>query len=486
MIIAQQYVNGEWKTAETGVAVEYRNPSYLLEKVGEIVPAGEREAVLAIEAAANAYPGWRSLSGPARAEYLHKAANALEQHADELAALESREMGKPIAESRGELKRAVVLLRYYAGEGFRSLGDVLSASDGRSLLYTNRVPLGVVSVISPWNFPVAIPIWKIAPALIFGNTVVWKPAESATLTAYRVMQLLDKVGFPPGVINLVAGKGSVVGHALVAHPSVKAITFTGSNEVGKTIAGVALEHGVKYQLELGGKNPSIVAADADMERAAAMIASAAMRSAGQKCTATSRVIVVSEVAEPFKEALLEQVGRLRLSDALSEACDIGPVVNRSQQERVLDAIRIGRAEGARLLSGGSAPGGDLMHGSFVEPTVFDRVDPRTSLGQHEIFGPVVSIMECQTLSQAFEIANDTPYGLSAGIFTKDIDRIFSFLKTIDAGHIKINGETAGVEPHAPFGGMKQSSSHSREQGRAAMEFFTAVQTIAISPSAKQG
>ncbi|HZG55646.1 aldehyde dehydrogenase family protein [Paenibacillus sp.] len=483
MIEVQHYINGNWVTTREGAVVRSFNPSNLTDPVGQFVPATEQEAISAIEAAERAMPAWRAMSGPLRADYLHRAANVVEQHAEELAQTASREMGKPINESRGEMKRAVTLLRYYAGEGFRALGDVYSATDNRSMLYTNRVPLGVVSVISPWNFPVAIPIWKMAPALIFGNTVVWKPAESSTVTAFRLMQLLELAGFPPGVVNMVAGKGSVVGKVLVGHPSIKAVTFTGSNEAGRIVATNALENGKKYQLELGGKNPSIVTSDADIEHAAASIASASMRSAGQKCTATSRVIVEESVSECFTEALIAHIRKLQVSDALEEACDIGPVVNRMQQTSILQAIDRGAAEGARLLIGGHAPGGALKEGSFVEPTVFDRVAPHSAMGQQEIFGPVISLMTCKDLRQALDIANDIPFGLSAGIFTKDIDRMLYFLKGIDAGHIKINGETAGVEPHAPFGGMKQSSSHSREQGRAAIEFFTSIQTISVSPSA---
>lgn len=296
------------------------------------------------------------------------------------------------------------------------------------------------------------------------------------------MQLLEKAGFPKGVINMVLGKGSVVGQCISLHPLVHGISFTGSNEVGRTVAMAAVERGVKFQLEMGGKNPTIVASDADLPKAVEITVSAAMRSAGQKCTATSRVIVEESILSAFTEMTVEKVKSIKLCDPQEEDCYLGPVVNRAQHTNILAAIDRCVKSGSPLLTGGKKPGGKLENGYFIEPTVFDKVDPQSELGQTEFFGPILGIIPARDLKQALEIANHVPFGLSAAIFTKDISRALHFIKFAEAGMIKINGETAGVEPHAPFGGMKQSSSHSREQGRAAIEFFTEIQTIAISPA----
>jgi acyl-CoA reductase-like NAD-dependent aldehyde dehydrogenase len=296
------------------------------------------------------------------------------------------------------------------------------------------------------------------------------------------MQLLEQAGFPKGVINMVLGKGSEVGQCISSHPLVHGISFTGSNEVGRKVAMSAVERGIKFQLEMGGKNPTIVAADADLTKAVDLTVSAAMRSAGQKCTATSRVIVEESILKAFTEMLVEKVSTIKLSDPLAEDCYLGPVVNRAQHASILAAIERAAKSGARLLAGGKKPKGKLLDGYFIEPAIFDKVAPDSELGQQEIFGPVLGIIAARDVEQAIAIANNVPFGLSAAIFTKDIGRILHFIKTAEAGMIKINGETAGVEPHAPFGGTKQSSSHSREQGRAAIEFFTSIQTIAISPA----
>lgn len=479
-IEAKQYINGEWKGGASGQRQTRENPANTSETIGSYPLSGADDAIEAIEAAHRAVPGWKALPWPARSEILHRAANILDEHKEDLARTMAREIGKPIGEARGEVKRGVVLLRYYAGEGLRSVGEVYPPSDGKTLLYSNRIPLGVVAVITPWNFPVAIPIWKMAPALIFGNTVVWKPAEPASVTGFALMQLLEKAAFPKGVINMVTGKGAEVGQCITSHPMVHGISFTGSNNVGRKVALAGIERGIKFQLEMGGKNPTIVAADADLRKAVDLTLSAAMRFCGQKCTATSRVIVEESILPAFTEMILERVKTLKLSDPLEDDCYLGPVVNQTQHSNILASIGHCVQSGASLLTGGKKPDG--KDGYFIEPTIFAKVEPHSELGQREIFGPVLGIISARNLEHALEIANDVPYGLSAAIFTKDISRILRFIKSAQAGMIKINGETAGVEPHAPFGGLKQSSSHSREQGRAAIEFFTSIQTIAISPS----
>jgi len=481
MIEAKLHIGGEWLESSSGARAVRRSPADDADAVGSFPLGTAADVDAAATAAARALPGWRKLAAPARGEALYRAADILEREARAIAELLSREVGKPIGEASGELKRGAALLRYYAGEGIRGYGDVLPASDGRSLLYTNRVPLGVVGVITPWNFPVAIPLWKMAPALVFGNAVVWKPSEEASVSAYRLMKVLEEAGFPPGVINLVPG-GAEAGRALAGHSGVQGITFTGSNGTGSRVALAAVARGAKYQLEMGGKNPSIVAADADLELAANLTVSAGMRFAGQKCTATSRVIVDRGVLAPFTELLVEKVKALQLSHPLEANSDLGPVVSARQRDSVLAAIAQGTSDGARVLAGGGrSQAAEFKNGYYIEPTLFDQVDPASALAQNEIFGPVLAIVPADGLEQALALANDVRYGLSAALFTRDIDRMFRFLGGARAGMLKINGETAGVEPHAPFGGMKQSSSHSREQGRAAIEFYTSVQTIAVSP-----
>ncbi|MGH7942052.1 MAG: aldehyde dehydrogenase family protein [Limisphaerales bacterium] len=485
-IEAKQYINGDWGASASGGGANGQkratreNPAKTSETVGSYPLCGAEDTGAAIEAAHGAFPAWKALAWPARSEILHRAANILDDHKEDLARIMAREVGKPIGEARGEVKRGVVLLRYYAGEGLRSLGEVYPASDGKSLLYSNRIPLGVVGVITPWNFPVAIPIWKMAPALIFGNTVVWKPAEPASITGFALMQLLEKAGFPKGVINMVTGKGAEAGQSITSHRLMHGISFTGSNEVGRKVALAAVERGIKFQLEMGGKNATIVAADADLDKAVELTLSAAMRFCGQKCTATSRVIVEESILPAFTEMIVERARNIKMSDPLEDDCYLGPVVNQTQHASILASIERGMQSGARLLAGGKKAEG--KPGYFIEPTIFGNVEPNSELAQREIFGPVLGILPARDLTRALEIANAVPFGLSAAIFTKDVSRILKFIKSAEAGMIKINGETAGVEPHAPFGGLKQSSSHSREQGRAAIDFFTSIQTIAISPA----
>lgn len=476
------YINGCWVEPGSRPSKDHFSPLNAELLVGRSLQLSMEDVDQAVQGAKEALPNWSSLSGTQRANFLFKAAQKLEDHLEELAQLLTVEMGKPIGEARGEVNRAVVLFRYYAGEGLRSIGEVLPSTDGVSHLYTTRVPLGVVGLITPWNFPVAIPVWKMAPALIFGNTVVWKPAEHSTITASKLMQLLEESGLPKGVVQLVSGSGSVVGQRILDHPDVTGISFTGSDAVGKQVSQAASSRHAKYQLEMGGKNATIVLADADLERAADVIISAAMRSAGQKCTATSRVIVEKSVKEQLTSLLIERANRIKLSNPLKNDCYLGPVVSKRQYESILNFIQIGIREGAQVLAGGKAKTeGEFAKGYYIEPTILDHVDPQSTLAQEEIFGPVLVINEADHLDHAIDLANSVRYGLAAAVFTQNQKHIHHFVNRIEAGLIKVNGETAGVEPQAPFGGMKLSSSYSREQGRAAIEFFTQVKTVVITP-----
>lgn len=474
------YINGEWTAAAAGKTVPSINPARPHEVVG-YVPASDRSDLdRAVAAAKAALRPWRKLSGAARGDILFKAAAALERRADEIAETMTREMGKTLPEAKGETLRGVAILRYYAGEGMRRIGDVIPSTDSEALMFTTRVPLGVVGVIAPWNFPVAIPIWKIAPALVYGNTVVLKPAQETAVTAVKVVECLAEAGIPAGVLNLVCGSGSVIGQGLAEHPDVNGITFTGSNQVGKRVGQAALARGAKYQLEMGGKNPIIIAADADLDQAVEATISGGLRSTGQKCTATSRVIVMRDVYEPFKAKLLDKIASIQVGDGLDPDVWMGPCANKQQLDTVLGYIQKGLSEGAALLAGGGRPSDPaLAEGFYVQPTVFDNVSPGMAIAREEIFGPVLALIPVDTLEEAIATANDSEFGLSASVYTRDIGAVLAFIQEMDAGLVRINAETAGVELQAPFGGMKQSSSHSREQGQAAIEFFTSVKTVFV-------
>lgn len=481
MINAINYIGGQRRMPQSEQVVENRNPANADEIVGKLAVSVESDADLAVQAAYAAFPSWRSAAGPFRGEVLLKAALILERRADELAELLTREMGKTLVEAKAEVLRGAAILKYYSAEGLRANGEQIPPSDGKSLLYTKRTPLGVVALITPWNFPIAIPLWKMAPALIYGNTIVLKPATNAGLTASLLFEVLHEAGFPAGVVNLVLGSGSALGNALIDHPFVQGVSFTGSNGVGRQIAQRASLRGIKYQLEMGGKNAVIVMEDADLEKAADSVISGAMKSSGQKCTATSKVIIVGSIKEQFIQLLMDRISAIRVGNGLEAATYYGPLATSDQQQTVLNHIQQGIAQGARLLCGGDIPKDQQnTKGYYVEPTLFDQVTAEMSLAQDEIFGPVLAVMEAETLDEAITLANKTKYGLSAAVYTRNLEAAMIFVERIEAGMVKVNGETAGVEYQAPFGGLKQSSSHSREQGRAAMEFFTNTQTISIS------
>ena len=468
------YVDGAWRPgADELVAV---NPARPAEQLGRYALAGAADVDDALAAARAALPAWRARPGLERAELLHRAAAIVEQRSEQIAVALTREEGKTIGEARGEVRRGVGVLRYFAGEVSQPAGEVYqSAVEGR-FLFTLQEPLGVVAVVTPWNFPVAIPLWKIAPALAFGNTVVWKPATPTPQSSVHVIEALHDAGFPPGVVNLLLGGRSPVGQALVDAPGVDAISFTGSNPVGRAIERAATARGVKVQLELGGKNPVVVLPDADVALAVRETVRGAMLSTGQKCTATSRAIVVGDVADAFEQALLEAVRGLRVGDPLDPAVDVGPLVSAGQRDAVAAHLDQARAEGLRVGAGGGLlerPDG----GWFVEPTVYLDVDPRSPIAREEIFGPVLAVMRAPDLDAAIALANDVDFGLSASVFTRDVEAAFRFVRGVDAGLVHVNSETTGSETQVPFGGMKASSSHSREQGRAARAFYTATKTV---------
>jgi aldehyde dehydrogenase (NAD+) len=477
----RNYIAGEWRPAASGATMANRNPADRDEVVGHFASSGTEDVEAAIAAAEEAFRTWRLSSPITRATILHKAANILETRIPEVGRELTREEGKTLKEGIGETTRAVQILRYYAGEAQQPSGEHYPSANPLTLLYTTREPLGVTAIITPWNFPIAIPAWKIAPALAFGNTVVFKPASLTPLTAVRFVEALAEAGLPPGVLNLVTGPASQIGDALVRDPRVVAISFTGSNETGSQLRRLAAERGAKLQLELGGKNPAIVLADADLDHALAQVINGAMMSTGQKCTATSRAIVDRRIADHFTDMLAARIGGLRVGNPLETETQIGPLIDEGAAERVAGEVSAAKKAGTALLVGGDRLGGDLERGAFVAPALFAGVTPDSRLAQEELFGPVLGVIPVDSLDEAMAVANQVRFGLSASIFTRDLGKALAFAREIEAGVVHVNSETAGAEPQVPFGGMKGSSSYSREQGKAAREFFTQTKTVYIDP-----
>ena len=475
------YINGEWAPAASGETFENRSPADTSDLVGRFAASAKEDVERAVAAAAEAAEGWRQTSPIARANILHKAAEILAGRQAEIGRELTREEGKTLKEGIGETGRAVQILRYFAGEAQQPSGEHYPSMNPLTLLYTLREPLGVVALITPWNFPIAIPAWKMAPALAFGNTVVFKPASLTPLCAVRLTQALADAGLPPGVLNLVTGGASAVGDPLVRDPRVAGISFTGSNAVGAELRKLAAETGAKLQLELGGKNPAIVLADADLDHALTHVVAGAMMSTGQKCTATSRAIVDRRVAAQFTRDLTDRIGALKVGDPLATETQIGPAVSAEAADRIVADVAAAKGDGALLVGGDRLRANGHGRGHFVAPTLFGDVDPESTLGQEELFGPVLGVIPVDGLDEALAVANRVRFGLSASLFTRDLGTALAFVRGIQAGIVHVNSETAGAEPHVPFGGMKGSSSYSREQGKAAREFFTQTKTVYVDP-----
>jgi aldehyde dehydrogenase (NAD+) len=480
--VARTYENligGRWLES-LGETFDSVNPADTSDVVGYFQQSTAEDARQAIGAAKDAYPAWSETSPSRRAELLHRASQLIESNASDLARLLTREEGKTLAESKAEVKRTAANFRFYANEAYLMSGETLPSDEPSTFLYTLRVPLGVVSVITPWNFPLAIPSRKIAPALAAGNTVVYKPASLTPLMAIKLGEVLSEAGLPAGVINVVTGPASTVGNELVSNPNISAITFTGSYNVGDVIQHRA-ETTCRTQLEMGGKNPIIVLEDADLDLAVSCTIQGAFGLTGQACTGTSRAIVLKGVLGEFTEKLTEAARRLTVGDGSNDGVKMGPVADSQQEKTILDYIEIGRQEGADLLYGGrKLSGKSYDRGYFIEPTIFGEVRPDMRIAQEEIFGPVLAVIEASDFDEAIKIANGVEYGLSASICTRDLMLAQRFARVIEAGMVKINQPTTGVALNAPFGGMKKSSTETfREQGRMAMEFFTRVKTVSI-------
>lgn len=470
--VLRSYVEGAWRDGVR--TIQRTDPAHPATVVAEASLADVALATDAVLTAKRASLAWRATPPPARGEILRRAADLLERRAEDIGRDLTREEGKTIGEAIGETRRAVAIFRYYAGQTLEPDGETYPSSAAGFLLFARREPLGVVTAITPWNFPIAIPAWKIAPALAYGNTVVWKPAELVPLTAVHVVRALVDAGLPAGVLNLVLGSGAQIGEVLVTHPAVDAVTFTGSNAVGRAIQSAATTAGKKVQLEMGGKNPAVVLADADLDHAAEQVARGAFMSAGQKCTATSRVIVERRALAAFSERLVDRARTWKVGDPLAPDTIVGPLVSAERLRSVREYVDVASADGGRLLAGGDA---GLAEGHFLRPTIVTDVPATSRATREEIFGPVALMVPADSYEEALAMANDTPFGLSASLFTRDLGRALMFARDMRAGVVKVNQETAGLELQLPFGGMKESSSGSREQGRAAREFFTEWKTV---------
>lgn len=473
----RNYINGEWVSGET---FENRNPANTDELVGLFVKAKPDDVTAAADAAQGALPGWAGLAGPARGNYLYKVADILDSRFEQISEEMTREEGKTFPEAKGEVRRSINIFRYYGGEGSRLPGFQVPSERDRVHMFAIRKPIGVVGLVTPWNFPSAIPAWKLAPALVCGNTVVLKPASAAPLSAWRIAEACHEAGIPKGVVNYVAGPGGALGSALINAKPLTAVSFTGSCQVGNLLHAQASKRRLRIQLEMGGKNPTIVLADCDFNAAVENVVNASFFSTGQKCTSTSRAIVEEAIYDRFVEALVERTSKLKVGNGMEEGVHIGPVIDQAQLDTDLRYIEIGRAEAGEPAIGGSRlTGGDYDKGYFVEPTIFCNVTENMTIAQEEIFGPVLAVMKAADFDDAMRIANNVPFGLSASVQTTNLSRLFDFVYGMEAGLLTVNLPSAGVEYQLPFGGTKDSSFGPKEQGSAALDFYSDYKTVYV-------
>ena len=477
---ALNYIGGAWVESTSRERVRDVNPARSSESLGDVTVSRPEDVVRAIDAAAAAYPEWRRTPPPQRGDMVRKAADLMELRRVELARLLTQEEGKTLPESLAEVDRAVANVRFAAGQGSRLNGETIPSTQRGTFIYTVRDPLGVVACITPWNFPVAIPAWKIAPALVAGNAVVFKPATLTPLCAAQVVQCFVDGGVPKGVLNMVLGPGDALSRAIIDDKRVMAISFTGSNAVGRGLYAQAAKRLCKVQLEMGGKNAVIVMDDADLEKAAESVAGGAFGATGQRCTATSRAVVMRSRLVDFTELLATKADTWRAGDGLVDGVRLGPIVDDTQLRKVRERIDAGKREGARVVRDGSAPSKpDLKAGYFVEPTIFADVDPNMSVAQEEIFGPVVSIIPANDFDSALAVANSVGYGLSTSIYTRDLSTAFRYAEESEAGMLHVNIPTVGGEAQVPFGGVKDSGFGDRECGTAAFDFFSEQRVVYV-------
>ena len=481
--VYKNFIDGEWVEAASGQTFENRNPADSRDLVGIFQKSVKADVDAAIEAAKRAFSKWRLVPAPRRAELVFRAAEILIERKEECARDMTREMGKVLAETRGDVQEAIDTAYYMAGEGRRMFGPTTPSELPNKFAMAVRQPVGICTMITPWNFPMAIPSWKLLPAIVCGNTCVIKPAQDTPLSTFNLVRTLVDAGLPKGVVNIVTGFGSEVGAPLLEHPDVSAVSFTGSTEVGRVIGTTAAKTFKHCSLELGGKNPMIVLDDANLELAIEGGLWGGFGTTGQRCTATSRIIVQKGIYGEFVERYVERAKRLKIGNGLDESVEMGPAINASQLKTDLNYIEIGKAEGARLKCGGNRlTQGDYQYGNFLEPTVFVDVDPRMRIAQEEIFGPVVSIIACENLENAIEIANRIEYGLSSALYTRDVNKAFSALRDLEAGITYINAPTIGAEVHLPFGGVKATGNGHREGGIGAIDFYSQWKSVYVDYS----
>jgi acyl-CoA reductase-like NAD-dependent aldehyde dehydrogenase len=481
----QNFIGGEWVNAASGQTFTNQNPADKREAVASYQQSGQAEAVAAINAAQAAFAGWAAMTPVARGRILSKASQLLEAKKAELAELLTREEGKTLAEATGEVGRACDIFRFFGGLSYTIGGQTIPHDLPQNLLFTKREPLGVVGLITPWNFPIAIPVWKLAPALVSGNTVVLKPASQAPAMSFEIAKILAEAGLPKGVFNVVTGDGRAVGGELATNANVAALSFTGSTKVGTQIYQQLAPRMARAQMEMGGKNPTIVLDDADLDLAARLVAIAGFGLTGQACTATSRVIVEKSVVAQFTEKLIEKAKAIVVGNGLKQGVTMGPAVNEQEFKGNFDYIDIAKNEGGTVVyGGGRLSDGDLAHGYFMQPTIITGVTPQMRIAKEEVFGPVVAVIAVENFDEAMAVANGVDVGLSASIVTKDLKKAMLYSERIQAGVVKINQISTGLALQAPFGGVKKSSTDSfKEQGAGAIDFYTRIKTVYLDYSA---
>lgn len=481
----QNFIGGEWIAAQSGQTFTTINPADTRDQVAQYPLSAQADTRAAIAAAKAAFPGWAAQTPVARGRILSKASQLLEARKPELAKLLTREEGKTLAEATGEVQRTADIFRFFGGISYTLGGQTIPHDLPGNLLYTRREPLGVVALITPWNFPIAIPAWKMAPALVSGNAVIIKPASQAPAMTCEVAKILAEAGLPKGVLNVVIGEGRAVGGELATNPDVVAVSFTGSYKIGNQIYQQLATRMARAQMEMGGKNPTIVLADADLDLAAKLVALAGFGLTGQACTATSRVIVEKQVAAAFVEKLIEKAKAIKVGNGLHDGVTMGPAVNEQEFKGNLEYLDIAQKEGAKLAWGGKRlTDGDLQHGYFMEPAILTGVTPNMRIATEEVFGPVVAVIEVENFEEAMAVANGVDVGLSASIVTRDLKKAMVYSERIQAGVVKINQISTGLALQAPFGGVKKSSTDSfKEQGTIALDFYTRIKTVYLDYSA---
>ncbi|MDA0986733.1 MAG: aldehyde dehydrogenase family protein [Bacteroidetes bacterium] len=478
-------INGKWQDSLTGESYENRNPANWNDVIGTFPLSSIEDVNLAVKSARIAFEKWRLVPAPARGEIMRKIGDLLSLRKEELAREMTREMGKVLAETRGDVQEGIDTAYYAASEGRRLFGNTVPSELPNKFAMAIRVPIGVAGIITPWNFPLAIPTWKMFPAILSGNTCVFKPAMDTPKTATTLVEIMMEAGLPDGVVNIVHGKGSVVGNTIVTHNDVDLISFTGSTLVGKQLSKDASETLKRVSLELGGKNAQIVMDDADLDLALEGVLWGAFGTTGQRCTATSRLILHEKIHDKFLEMLSIKTKNLKLGDGLLSTSDVGPIINEAQRKSVQKYVEIGIKEGANLICGGKIPNQkELQNGWFHEPTIFADVKPNMRIATEEIFGPVLSVLKCKSLEEGVNLLNNTIYGLSSSVYTKDVNKAFQAIRDIQAGITYINVPTIGAEAHMPFGGVKQTGNGHREGGWTVYDFFTEWKAIYIDYSGK--